>query len=386
MHFGLSQEQDMIVETVRTFVEQEIYPHEELVEKQGFVPDAIGRDIAQKCKELGFFGCNFPEEVGGAGLNHFDFTLVERELGRGSNALTVFFGRPSGILMACEGEQREKYLLPAVSGEKFDALALTEPGAGSDVRGMQCAARADGDDWIINGTKHFISHANIADFVIVFVATGEEETPRGIKKKITCFLIDRDTPGFEIEDGYASVSHRGYQNCILRFDECRVPKEQILGEVHKGFDIANEWLGATRISVAACSVGRARRAFELTLPYLAERKQFGQQIGKFQGVSFQLADMITEIDAAEFLTLNAAWKLDQGLDANREIASAKLYATEMLARVTDTCIQLHGGMGLMDDLPFARFWRDARVERIWDGTSEIQRHIISRDLLRPLGG
>ena len=386
MHFGLSQEQEMIVETVRTFVEQEIYPHEELVDKQGFVPDEIGRDIAQKCKELGFFGCNFPEEVGGAGLNHFDFTLVERELGRGSNALTVFFGRPSGILMACEGNQREKYLLPAVSGEKFDALALTEPGAGSDVRGMQCAARADGDDWIINGTKHFISHANIADFVIVFVATGEEETPRGIKKKITCFLIDRDTPGFEIENGYASVSHRGYQNCILRFDECRVPKEQILGEVHKGFDIANEWLGATRISVAACSVGRARRAFELTLPYLAERKQFGQQIGKFQGVSFQLADMITEIDAAEFLTLNAAWKLDQGLDANREIASAKLYATEMLARVTDTCIQLHGGMGLMDDLPFARFWRDARVERIWDGTSEIQRHIISRDLLRPLGG
>ena len=386
MHFGLSQEQEMIVETVRTFVEQEIYPHEELVEKQGFVPDEIGRDIAQKCKELGFFGCNFPEEVGGAGLNHFDFTLVERELGRGSNALTVFFGRPSGILMACEGEQREKYLLPAVSGEKFDALALTEPGAGSDVRGMQCAARADGDDWIINGTKHFISHANIADFVIVFVATGEEETPRGIKKKITCFLIDRGTPGFEIEEGYASVSHRGYQNCILRFDECRVPKSQILGELHKGFDIANEWLGATRISVAACSVGRARRAFELTLPYLTERKQFGQQIGKFQGVSFQLADMITEIDAAEFLTLNAAWKLDQGLEANREIASAKLYATEMLARVTDTCIQLHGGMGLMDDLPFARFWRDARVERIWDGTSEIQRHIISRDLLRPLGG
>ena len=175
MHFGLSQEQEMIVETVRQFVEQEIYPHEELVEKNGFVPDEIGKDIAQKCKELGFFGCNFPEEVGGAGLNHFDFTLVERELGRGSNALTVFFGRPSGILMACEGEQREKYLLPAVSGEKFDALALTEPGAGSDVRGMQCAAREDGDDWIVNGTKHFISHANIADFVIVFVATGEED-------------------------------------------------------------------------------------------------------------------------------------------------------------------------------------------------------------------
>ena len=386
MDFGLSQEQDMIMRSVRQFVEEEIYPHEDMVEKQGFVPREIGDEIARKCRELGFFACNFPEEVGGAGLNHLDFTLVERELGRGSNALTVFFGRPSGILMACEGEQREKYLLPAVSGEKFDALAMTEPGAGSDVRGMQCSARQDGDDWIVNGTKHFISHADIADFVIVFIATGEEETPRGLKKKITCFLVDKDTKGFEIAAGYNSVSHRGYQNCILNFDECRLPKGQILGEVHRGFDIANEWLGATRISVAACSVGRARRAFEMTLPYVTERKQFGQQIGKFQGVSFQLADMITEIDAADFLTLNAAWRLDKGLDANREIASAKLYATEMLARVTDACIQLHGGMGLMDDLPFARFWRDARVERIWDGTSEIQRHIISRDLLRPLGG
>ena len=386
MDFGLSQEQDMIVDTVRQFVETEVYPHEEMVEASGQVPRELGDEIARKCRELGFFACNFPEEVGGAGLNHVDFTLVERELGRGSNALTVFFGRPSGILMACEGEQREKYLLPAVTGEKFDALALTEPGAGSDVRGMQCTAKPDGDDWIVNGTKHFISHADIADFVIVFVATGEEETPRGIKKKITCFLVDRGTPGFEIAPGYNSVSHRGYQNCILRFDNCRLPKSQILGEVHRGFDIANDWLGGTRISVAACSVGRARRAFEMTLPYLVERKQFGQQIGKFQGVSFQLADMITEIDAADFLTLNAAWQLDQGRDGNREIASAKLYATEMLARVTDTCIQLHGGMGLMDDLPFARFWRDARVERIWDGTSEIQRHIISRDLLRPLGG
>ena len=386
MDFALSEEQQMIVDTVRSFVETEIYPHEAEVDRTGIVPPELGADIARKCREMGFFGCNFPEEVGGAGLDEFDFTLVERELGRGSYALTVFFGRPSGILMACEGDQREKYLLPAVKGEKFDALALTEPGAGSDVRGMQCTARPDGDDWIINGTKHFISHADIADFVICFVASGEEETPRGIKKKITCFLVDKGTPGFEILPGYDSVSHRGYQNCILRFDECRLPSSQILGEPHKGFEVANDWLAGTRLSVAAAAVGRARRAFEETLPYLTERKQFGQQIGKFQGVSFQLADMITEIDAADYLTLAAAWKLAKGQECNREIASAKLYATEMLARVTDTCIQLHGGMGLMSDLPFARFWRDARVERIWDGTSEIQRHIISRDLLRPLGG
>ena len=312
--------------------------------------------------------------------------LLERELGRGSNALTVFFGRPSGILMACNDLQKDKYLIPAIKGEKFDALAMTEPGAGSDVRGMECTGQRKGGDWIVNGTKHFISHADIADFVIVFIATGEEETEKGKKKKISCFLVDRGTPGFEICGGYNSVSHRGYKNCILRFDECRLSDDQILGEVHRGFDIANEWLYATRLTVAATSVGRARRAFELTLPFTTERQQFGKKISQFQGVSFQLADMITEIDAADLLTLSAASKLDNKIPANREIASAKLYATEMLARVTDTCIQLHGGMGLMDDLPFERFWRDARIERIWDGTSEIQRHIISRELLRPLGG
>jgi acyl-CoA dehydrogenase len=386
MDFGLSFEQEMIVDTIRAFVEKEIYPHEAEVDKTGEVPLELGHEIRDKCLEAGYFAANISEEFGGGGLGHLDFTLLERELGRASNGLAVFFGRPSGILMACDKDQQERYLLPAVRGKKFDALAMTEPGAGSDVRGMQCSAKLDGGDWVVNGSKHFISHANIADFVIVFIATGEEDSPRGKRKKITCFLVDRGTPGFEIRPGYNSVSHRGYKNCILNFDNCRLPAAQILGEVHRGFEMANDWLYATRITVAATSVGRARRAFEYALPYAVERKQFGQSIGKFQGVSFKLADMITEIDAADWLTLAAAWRLDQGLDANREIASAKLYATEMLARVTDEAIQIFGGMGLMDEMPLERFWRDARVERIWDGTSEIQRHIISRDLLRPLGG
>ncbi|MGL3606732.1 acyl-CoA dehydrogenase family protein [Rhizobium sp. G187] len=385
MNFALTDEQQMIVETVRSFVEAEIYPFENEVERSGHVPPELGRQIATKCRELGFYACNFPEELGGAGLDHATFTLVERELGRGSMALTVFFGRPSGILMACNDEQRERYLLPAIRGERIDALAMTEPDAGSDVRGMKCMAKKDGNDWIVNGTKHFISHADIADFVILFAATGEEDTPHGRKKRITCFLVDRGTPGFEIREGYSSVSHRGYKNCVLNFDDCRLSDAQVLGEVHKGFDIANQWLYSTRLTVAASCVGRARRVFDLALSYAAERKQFGKPIGANQGVSFKLADMITEIDAADLLTLSAASRLDQGLPSNREIASAKLYATEMLARVTDEAIQIYGGMGLMDDLPLARFWRDARVERIWDGTSEIQRHIISRDLLRPLG-
>lgn len=385
MQFGLSDEQEMIVSTVRSFVEKEIYPHEAEVERTGAVPEGLGEEIKRKVLKLGFYACNFPEEVGGAGLSHLDFTLVERELGRGSMALTHFFGRPQNILMACEGEQRDRYLLPAVRGERMDALAMTEPDAGSDVRGMKCAARRDGGDWVVNGSKHFISGADHADFFIVFIATGVDETPKGPKKRITCFLVDRGHPGFEVRDGYNSVSHRGYRNCILEFNDCRLPDAQVLGAVDGGFDVMNEWLYATRLTVAAFSVGRARRCFDMAVDYAAQRKQFGQAIARFQGVSFQVADMVTEIDAADWLTLAGAWRLDQGLPANREIASAKVYATEMLARVTDTTMQIFGGMGLMDDFPIERFWRDARVERIWDGTSEIQRHIISREIFRPLG-
>ena len=385
MQYGLSEEQEMIASTVRSFVENEIYPHEELVERTGEVPADIAAEIKRKTIELGFYACNFPESVGCAGLSHLEFALVERELGRGSMALNHFFGRPQNILMACEGDQIERYLMPAVRGERMDALAMTEPGAGSDVRGMKCSAVRDGSDWIANGTKHFISGADHADFVIVFVATGEDQTDRGPKKRITCFLVDRGHPGFTIRDGYKSVSHRGYKNMVLDFDDCRLPADAVLGQVDGGFEVMNTWLYATRITVATMSIGRARRVFDYALDYAATREQFGQKIGKFQGVSFQIADMITEIDAADLLTLAAADRLDKGLPANREIASAKLYASEMLARVTDTAIQLHGGMGLMDDYPLERFWRDARVERIWDGTSEIQRHIISRDLLRALG-
>ena len=377
MDFSLSHEQQMVVDTVRGFVEAELYPLEGEVERTGVVPREVGLDIRRKVLALGFYAPNIPADFGGGGLDHQTFCLLERELGRASMGLAVWWGRPSNILCAANADQRERYLLPCVRGEKMDALAMTEPDAGSDVRGMKCSARREGGDWVLNGTKHFISHADVADFLIVFVATGPG--------RITAFLVDRGTPGFEIRPGYSSVSHRGYQNCILVFDECRLPDAQILGAEGVGFAVANSWLGATRLSVAALCVGRARRAFDLALAYAAQRRQFNQVIGKFQGVSFQIADMSTEIDAADLLTLAAAWRLDQGLPADREISQAKLYASEMLARVADSALQIHGGMGLMADLPLERIWRDARVERIWDGTSEIQRHIISRALLRPLG-
>ena len=386
MDFSLSEEQAFIVDTVRRFVETELYPLEEQVERTGQVPRELGREIQDKVRELGFYAPNIPEEFGGGGLDHLSFCLLERELGRTSMGLSVFWGRPSNILCACDEAQRERYLLPAVTGEKIDALAMTEPEAGSDVRGMKTFAKRDGDDFVISGSKHFISHADIADFVIVFVATGEEETPSGSRKRISCFLIDRGTPGFEIRPGYQVVSHRGYHNGVLNFDDCRVPRSQLLGEEGRGFDLANHWLYASRLTVAAMCVGRARRCLDLCIDWAATRKQFGQTISRFQGVSFKIADMITEIDAADYLTLSAAWLLDQEHPATRQIAQAKLYATETLARVTDSAVQIFGGMGLVDQLPIERFWRDARVERIWDGTSEIQRHLISRELLRPLGG
>jgi acyl-CoA dehydrogenase len=384
MDFALSDEQRMLVDMVRRFVEEELYPHEAEVERLDAVPPELQREIRAKAMELGIYAANMPEELGGGGLDNVSLVLLERELGRAAYALQYLVARPSNILQACRGTQREDYLLPTVSGEKVDCLAMTEPGAGSDVRSMKCRAERDGEHFVINGAKHFISHADWADYVILFAATGEEEGPRGPRKKITSFIVDKGTPGFEVRPGYKSVSHRGYHNFVLNFDDCRVHESQVLGDVDHGFDVANDWLAATRLSVAACSLGQAQRAHEISVDWAATRKQFGQTIGRFQGVSFKLADMALQIKAAELLTLEAAWKLDRGTMTDSDAAMAKLHATETLAMVTDEAIQIHGGMGLMDELPLERFWRDARVERIWEGTSEIQRHIISRALLRPL--
>jgi len=387
MDFGINEEQRMIVETTRAFVENELYPHEAEVERTGHLRMDLIRELQAKAIQTGLYAANMPEEVGGAGLDTLTWLMYEKELGRANYALHwTCVARPSNILLAGSDEQKERYLYPCIRGEKWDCLAMTEPGAGSDLRGMTASARAEGGDFILNGTKHFISHADIADFAIVFMATGEEDTPRGPKKLISAFFVDKGTPGFTVRDGYRNVSHRGYTNSILEFDDCRLPKSAMLGELHKGFDVANTWLGATRLQVAATGLGRAERAFDLALNYAAERRQFGQQIGKFQGVSFKLADMAMELKAANLLTWEAGWKFDQGTVTEADMSMAKLKATETLAHIADEAIQIHGGMGLMDELPLERIWRDARVERIWEGTSEIQRHIISRDLLRPIGG
>ena len=383
MDFGLSNEQEMIIDSVKSFVEQELYPYENEVEKSNHIDESLAESIKKKAIDLGLYATNMPIEHGGGGLDTLTLCLIEKELGKANFGLQYIVARPSNILLACKGEQIENYLVPTINGIKVECLAMTEPNAGSDVRSMQCRADKEGDFFIINGSKHFISHADVADYVILFAASGTEETTKGVRKKITSFLVDKGTPGFSIEPGYNSVSHRGYHNFVLNFDNCKVHKSQVLGEVDHGFDVANEWLGATRLSVAAMCLGRAERALQIATEWAATREQFGQKIGKFQGVSFKLADMSTELHAAELLTLRAAWKDTKGEMTNSDAAMAKLKATETLAMVSDEAIQILGGMGLMDELPLERIWRDHRVERIWDGTSEIQRHIISRSLLRP---
>ena len=385
MDFSVSDEQEMVVSTVRAFVERELVPHEDDVERTGQVPPELVDQIRDRSIEAGIYAANMPEELGGGGIDDLTMAMAERAFGWTGYALQYIVARPSNILQACEGDQVDEYLLPTIRGERVDCLAMSEPDAGSDVRGMTCRAERDGDEYVINGTKHFISHADLADYVILFAATGEEDTARGPKKLISSFLVDFTTPGVERAPGYNSVSNRGYHNLIINFDNARVPASKLLGEEHRGFDVANEWLGNTRLQVAATCLGRADRALSVALDWAASRKQFGQLIGKFQGISFKLADMKTKLAEAELMTYRAAWLSAQGAMTDSDAAMAKLSATEMLQFISDEAIQVLGGMGLMDELPLERIWRDARVDRIWDGTSEIQRHIVSRAMLRPLG-
>lgn len=386
MDTDLTHEQRLIAQTVRDFVVRELYPHEDEVERLDEVPQELASAIRAKAIGAGLYAPNMPAELGGGGLDAVCVMLAERELGRASYALQLLVGRPSNILLACAGEQRERYLLPAIRGERIDCVAMTEPDAGSDVRSMSTTAKRDGGDYVINGTKHFISHADIADFVILFAVTGEDQTSADRRRLISTLLVDSDTPGLRISRGPRCVSNRGYHQCELSFTDCRVPASALLGEEGRGLELMGEWLGASRLTVAATCVGRARRVLEAAVQWAARRTQFGQPIGKFQGIGFQLADMAIALEAAELLTLRAAARLDAGRMSDADAAMAKVYASEMLGRVTDTAVQIFGGMGLMSELPVERWWRDARVERIWDGTSEIQRHIIARSLLRPHGG
>lgn len=378
-------ENDLLVKTVRSFVEAELIPHEQEVDRLGEVPEELGRQIEARAKELGLYASNLPEAVGGGGLDYSAMALVEREYGKTSHALHSWIGRPTELLLACKGDQIAKYLDPCVSGEKRELFALTEPEAGSDVMGMKSKARRDGDDWILNGSKHFISGPCMPDFAIVFAATGIDETLRGSRKRVTAFLVDVGLPGFGIREGNKCVSYRGYKTFELNFDDVRLGPDQILGEEGRGLELSNKWLGMGRIWVGATCCGKAERIMELATDWAANRKQFGKPIGTFQATGFRLADMAIGLRTADLLVDDAVRRADAGKMTDMDAAMVKVYCSEMLNKVADDTVQIYGGMGLMEELPIQRLWRDSRLERIWDGTSEIQRHIITRSILRPLG-
>ena len=373
----------MIIDSLSAFLEQEIYPHEAAVDRAGIVPVELADQIKKKSIELGFFAANLPQSVGGGGLDYTTLGLIERELGKASYALAGNIARPTELLLACEGDQIERYLTPCVRGEKHECFALTEPGAGSDIMSMATRATRDGDDYIINGNKHFISAPCLPDFAIVFAVTGMDQTKRGPRKRITAFLVDRGEQGFEFKLGPLCASQRAYRTYELNFDQCRVNKAQILGEEGRGMELAEKWLKMGRVWVGAQCCGKLERLLDMASDWAATRKQFGKPIGHFQGTSFKLADMATELQASDLLVMHACNKADQGIMTPQDAAMAKLFASEALGRGADHTVQIFGGMGLMEEVAVERLWRDARLERIWDGTSEIQRHIIARSILRP---
>ncbi|MEC9330430.1 MAG: acyl-CoA dehydrogenase family protein, partial [Pseudomonadota bacterium] len=351
MDLELTEEQRMLSESVRAFVSRELLPHESDVEKQGEVAAELGQQITQKALEVGLYAANLPESVGGGGLDCASLAIVEREFGKVSHALQGFAWRPTELLMACEGEQVERYLQPCVKAEKTECFAITEPGAGSDIMSMATRAERVGDDWVINGSKHFVSSHILPDFAIVFASTGVDESERGPRKRVTAFLVDRGHPGFDIARGPRCVSQRAYLNFVLSFNDCRVGPGQVLGQEGEGLVLADKWIKMGRVWVGAGCCGRAERLLDLSLEWAANRKQFGQAIGKFQGTSFKLADMATELKAADLLVMHAARKADQGQMTPTDAAMCKLFASEMLHRVAENTVQIFGGMGLMEDLP-----------------------------------
>ena len=382
MNFDLTDEQTMLLDSLRSFLDEEIYPYEAEADRLGAVPTDRGERIKQRAIEMGFFAANLPVDVGGGGLDYTTLGLMERELGKVSYGLGAHIGRPTELLLACDGEQIDKYLAPCVTGEKHECFALTEPGAGSDIMSMATKAVADGDDYVINGSKHFISTPVLPDFAILFAVTGIDETLKGPRKRVTAFLVDRDHPGFDIQLGPLCAAQRAYRTYELRFNDCRVHKSQMLGEEGNGLDLANKWLTMGRVWIGAQCCGKMERLLELSSEWAASRKQFGKAIGKFQGTSFKIADMVTDLQASDLLVRHACQQADRGKMTSNDAAIAKLFASEALGRAADNAVQIYGGMGLMEDLPIERLWRDSRLERIWDGTSEVQRHIISRTQLR----
>jgi acyl-CoA dehydrogenase len=379
MDFALSDEQRDIRDTVRTFVTREVMPLEpEVLRRErrgevGLLPAEL-RELQEKARSFGFWGLSTPEEYGGMALPALTQALIWTELGR-TFVPFRFGGEADNILFHADPAQRSEYLLPTIAGERNSCFAITEPGAGSDPAGIAMTARPDGDDWILSGEKTFITGGNEADFAIVIALT---DRARGAHEGSTAFLVDRSM-------GWTSAPIQTMGEggpASLVFADVRVPGRNVLGAVGRGFPLAMEWIGRGRYIIPAHALGIAERTLQMALDHARSRSTFGKPIAERQAIQWMIADSEVELEAARWLTLHAAWTVDQGRDARHASSIAKLYGAGMVGRVVDRVLQIHGGMGYTRELPIERWYRYVRLLRIFEGTDEMQRLIISRDLLR----
>jgi alkylation response protein AidB-like acyl-CoA dehydrogenase len=378
MEFDLTDEQLQVKRMVREFAEAEIKPHVMEWDETQYFP----RELFTKMGELGLTGVIFPEEYGGAGMGYLEYVTVIEEIARidGSIGLSVAAHNSlcaNHIFQYSTEEQKRKYVTPLAKGQKLGAWALTEPGSGSDASGMKTTAvRRDGG-WVINGSKNFITHGISADTCVIVAITHREMRSRGI----SAFIVERGAKGFFAGKKENKLGVRASETASMIFEDCWVPEENLLGEPGRGFVNSMQILDGGRISIAALALGIAQGAFEAALKYAQERKQFGQPIFDFQGIQFKLADMATQIDAARLLTMRAAYLKDRQRQTTKESAMAKLYASEIAVKVCEEAIQIHGGYGYTKDYPPEKHWRDSKICTIGEGTSEVQRLVIARQLV-----
>lgn len=379
MFTQLKPEIEQMKQMVRNYVEREVEPYAQQIEEE----DKIPQHLIEQAKELGLFGLSIPEEYGGIGLNAVGKAVILEQLGRTHNGFVSLISAHTGIgstglVKLGSPYLKEKYLPGMAAGEKIAAFALSEPGAGSDATNLETRAVKRGDKWIVNGTKHFITNAPVADVFTVFALTDKE---KGAKGGITAFLIEKDFPGFTIGKIDKKMGLRGSYTAQLIFEDCEVPDVNVIGEVGMGYMSALKILGEGRVGLAARAVGSCDKLIELSATYAKERKQFGKPIADNQAIQWMLADMATETEAARMLTLKAAHMIDDGKKVIKEASMAKLFASDVFNRVADKAVQIHGGMGYVADYPIERFYRDARITKIYEGTNEIQRLIIARKVL-----
>ncbi|PLX40959.1 MAG: acyl-CoA dehydrogenase [Deltaproteobacteria bacterium] len=377
MDFGLTDIQRMVRDTARKFAAEEVAPIAAAMDKSA----KFEMSLVKKMGELGFMGVAYPEEYGGAGMDYKCYAIIVEELSSVCASTGVVVSAHSSL--CCDPiykfgteEQKKKYLPPLLSGEMLGCLGLTEPGAGSDAANQKTTARLDGDEWVINGSKIFITNGGPAGVAVVIAVTEKEKGSRGL----SAFIVPTDSPGFRVGKEEHKLGIRASSTAELLFEDCRIPKENLLGKDGDGFKIALTTLDGGRIGIAAQALGIAQGALNAAVAYSKERVQFGKPLAAFQAIQWKLAECATDIDAARLLTYRAAWMKDAGMRFGTQSAMAKLFAAETCMKATREAIQVFGGYGYVDEYPVERFYRDAKITEIYEGTSEVQKIVISRSL------